>query len=160
MENLPQVVDCGGRGVVGASTGQGSGVQVGARESFWLASNAGWWEEEREKKMRTHRRVPIDWEERDWVGKGGGGMPIHHRPDHSPCVHQRPEKPGEQTKLFTVPKNSFYPRLKVNFWDIVDIMFIFCRFLSNGSIFIFLALLISAVIPSFFFGGQTVLWIS
>ena len=89
LENLPQVVDCWGRGVVRASTGQGSGGKVhlggkvgsggkvdlggkvGARESLWLASNAHWWEEEEREKemwMRTHWRVPIDW--RGERGKG------------------------------------------------------------------------------------------
>ena len=73
--------------MVRASTGQGSGGKVrsggkvhlggkvdlggkvGARESLWLASNAYWWEEEereKEMRMRTHWRVPIDWR-----GRGG-----------------------------------------------------------------------------------------
>ena len=75
-------------------------------------------------------------ESADQLGREGlGGRGLDANTSQTRPLSMCPSKTrevGRTNKIFTVLKNSFYPRLKVNFWNIVDIILVLAGFCPTG----------------------------
>ena len=65
-------------------------------------------------------------------GKGWGGDANTSQTRPLSMCPSKTREVGRTNKIFTVLKNSFYPRLKVNFWNIVDIILVLAGFCPTG----------------------------